>query len=347
MLEKELRFNSLAKQEILSTVFGVFVAIASALWGLGVWSLVWGQLAAVGIKTILLLQIGWTNWRPRIHFKTNDLEGYLSFGLYQMAERSINYFNSKVDQLLVGYLLGTRELGYYNFAFILVLEPVSRINPIMTRVAFPVFSKIQQDVKLLKHSYIKMLNLLSSVNAPLLIGMIAVAPIIIPVIFGSQWIPAILLVQILAFFSLIRSTGNPVGSLLLAKGRADLGFRWNLALFFITTPVIYIGAKIGNSIGIAISLVLLQILYFSANYKYLVEPLIGKCVRQYALSIFKPSIFAIIMGLCVWLLTFSGMKSVVWLAIYVFSGVTIYILLLWVFDRGIVMEFKGLFRRAE
>jgi O-antigen/teichoic acid export membrane protein len=229
MLEKELRFNSLAKQEILSTVFGVFVAIASALWGWG-YGRWFGQLAAVGIKTILLLQIGWTNWRPRIHFKTNDLEGYLSFGLYQMAGK---YKLFQLEGRSAACWLFTRNKGIriLQFCFYSCTGAGIRINPIMTRVAFPVFSKIQQDVKLLKHSYIKMLNLLSSVNAPLLIGMIAVAPIIIPVIFGSQWIPAILLVQILAFFSLIRSTGNPVGSLLLAKGRADLGFRWNLALF--------------------------------------------------------------------------------------------------------------------
>ena len=347
LLEKGLQFDLLAKQEIASTVIAGIVAIASAFMGHGVWSLVWGQLTASGIKTMLLLKVGLSKWPPRLHLRTNDLGEYLRFGMYQMAERSLNYFNTKVDQLLIGNLLGAHELGYYNFAFQLVSEPVSRINPILTRVAFPVFAKMQGAILRLQQGYIKMVTLLSSTNAPLLIGLAAVAPLLIPAIFGPQWTPAVILVQILALYSFFRSTGNPIGSLLLARGRADLGFRWNLGLFFVTAPAVYLGARIGGSTGIASTLLLMQIFYSIIGYVLLVKPMIGNCVKPYALCILKPAILALIMGSWVWLLSLSKFTSAAWLAFEIITGGCVYILLLWHFDRNLILELKDILRRAE
>lgn len=347
LLEKGLQFDLLAKQEITSTVIAGMVAIPCAFMGQGVWSLVWGQLTASGVKTVLLLKVGLSKWPPRLHLRTNDLGEYLKFGMYQMAERSINYFNTKVDQLLIGNLLGAHELGYYNFAFQLVSEPVSRINPILTRVAFPVFARMQGEVLRLQQGYIKVVNLLSSTNAPLLIGLAAVAPLLVPAIFGSQWTPAVMLVQILALYSFVRSTGNPIGSLLLARGRADLGFRWNLGLFFITAPSVYLGARIGGPTGIALTLLLLQIFYSIIGYVLLVAPMVGNCVKPYARSILKPTILALIMGSWVWLLSLSQFNSTPWLAFEIITGGCLYMILLWYFDRDLVIELKDILRRAD
>lgn len=344
LLEKELRFNLLAKQEICASSCGALVAVVSAFLGQGVWSLVWGQLMNAGVKTSLLLVVGMQQWKPMLHFKRSDLHGFLSFGLYQMGERSINYFNSRIDQLMVGNLLGAQQLGYYNFAFNLVMQPISTLNPIMTRVAFPVFARIQNDSTGLRQSYIKMMSMLNTVNAPLLFGLAAVAPLLLPLVFGDKWTPAVMLVQILAFYSFIRSTGNPVGSLLLAKGRADLGFRWNLALLFITTPVVYIGARLGDALGIAIALSVLMVSYSVANYFFLVKTLIGPCSKPYAVSILKPAMLAFIMGGCVWLISLGGLHSLTALIVEIAAGAVIYLLLLWFTDRTLVIEVKDLLR---
>lgn len=345
LLEKELKFNLLAKQEIFATVAGSLVAVIAAFLGQGVWSLVWGQLMNAGVKTTLLLWIGWSQWPPMLHFKRDDLHGFLSFGLYQMGERSINYFNSRIDQLLIGNLLGAQELGYYNFAFNLVMQPLNSINPILTRVAFPVFARMQDDINGLRQTYLKMVNMLSTINAPLLFGLGAVGPLLIPLVFGEQWMPAVPLVQVLAFYAFIRSGVNPVGSLLLAKGRADLGFRWNLALLFTTAPVVFAGAKLGDAMGIALALALLMILYLTANYLFLVRTLIGPCAMRYASSILKPAALAAVMGGSVWLLSLLGIHSLAFLTLEIAAGAAMYVALLWFMDRNLVFEVKALLTR--
>lgn len=240
LLQKNLQFNVLSKVDISSAAASLLVATTAALIGQGALSLVWAQLANAGTKTVTLYIIGGRIWRPSFHFRRKDLSGYISFGLYQMGERAINYFNSNLDYIMIGTFMGAKALGYYTFAYNLVTMPSSKINPVVTKVAFPVFSKVQENAEQLKRGYFKVLKVLSIINFPVLLGLAAVAPYAVPVVFGKQWLPSVLLIQILAGVGLLRSIGNPLGALIMSKGRADLGFKWNAMIVFTQIPGIYI-----------------------------------------------------------------------------------------------------------
>ena len=221
-----------------------------------------------------------------------------------MGEKAVNYFNSNLDYLLIGSLLGAKSLGYYTLAYNLVLRPSQMINPVITRVAFPVFSKVQNYTKKLKNGYIKVLQLLSTVNFPIMAGLAVIAPVAVPVIFGAQWLPSIVLIQILTIVGISRSTGNPIGSLLLAKGRADLGFKWNLALMITQLPGLYVGAKLGGTIGVSIALAILTCIYSVFNYLILIRILLGPCLREYVQSMW-PALW--MSGTMAFTVLFSGL----------------------------------------
>ncbi|MRR18423.1 MAG: colanic acid exporter, partial [Deltaproteobacteria bacterium] len=189
LMQKELRFEGLAKTGIASAAANSVVAVTLAFGGFGVYSLIWGQLAGAAVKVVLLLKIGWGDWRPRFHYARRDIKGYASFGLYQMGERTINYFNANLDYLLIGSLLGAKALGYYTLAYNLIIRPTAMINPVITTVAFPVFAKMQHDRDGLKEGYLKVMQLLSFFNFPLMAGLAVVAPLAVPVVFGDQWLP--------------------------------------------------------------------------------------------------------------------------------------------------------------
>lgn len=333
LLQKELRFNLLARQEIISAFLAAVVAITSAVLGQGVWSLVWGQLTGVTVKTVLLIRIAWNHWKPMLCFQRRDLDGFLSFGLFQMGERSINFLAARLDQLLIGTLLGTQALGYYNFAYRLVIEPVMRINPVITRVAFPTFSMVQDNVIQLRTGYLTVTKVLATINAPLQIGIIAVAPVAVPLIFGQQWNQAVVLVQILAVVAFLKGVGNPIGSLLLAKGRADWGFYWNSFYLIIILPSVWIGAKWGQSPGIALAILSVSILLSFANYYFLVRNLIGRCGRPYFWAFGKPFLLAGLMGMAVVLVGLVPVQAVWKFVIQVKTGAITYVYLIWIFDK--------------
>lgn len=349
LLQKNLQFNLLARQDICSALLGFIVACFCGLSGFGVWSLVWGQLSTTTMKTILSVYSGYKSWPIRLHFATKDLREFISFGLYQMGERTINYLNFRLDQLLIGYLLGPHMLGYYSFAFNLVMQPVSRINPVLTSVAFPLFVKAQHDDVRLRLGYFSLQKFLSMINFPILAGLFAAAPALIPFMFGDQWHPAIVLVQILSFVALVKSTGNPVGYLLLAKGRADLGFKWNALLLCTQLPVIYLAANSGNMITVSIALLALQGLYFWLSYPLLIRRVLGRSLREYLMSTLPAFLLSAAMAISVLALAIflDGISRGWKVFLQVVCGVIMYAVLNFAFRRAWLAEIRAMITRNK
>lgn len=334
LLQKSLRFRALALIEIAAALVGAAVAIGSALGGQGVLSLIWGYLALAGSLSLCLLAIGLREWRPRLRFRRDDLKGYVSFGLFQLGDKSLNYLSSRIDQLLIGALLGAQALGYYNVAFNLVVLPLTRINPILTRVAFPMFSLLQNDTDRLRQGFMAVQRVLATVNFPIFVGMATLAWVIVPTIFGDKWLPSVALIQILAFVALLRSGMNPAGSLLLAKGRVDLSFYWNLSIFCIQLPVILIGAHVGESVGVAIALLIAQLIYFALSYFILVRRLLGPCLEELRKAFIPGLVTSSVMGIAVGLTVLAlDEASITILVAQVLAGAALYLALNWLFFR--------------
>ncbi|MEK4201681.1 MOP flippase family protein [Cytobacillus sp. FSL K6-0265] len=342
LLQKELKFNYLAKIEVISTLVGTITTITFAYLGYGVITIVWGQLANATIKVVLLVAFVGRDWKPQIHFNKSDLEGFLSFGLYQMGERTLNYFNKNLDYIVIGKFLGPEALGYYTLAYNLIILPVSKINPIITRVAFPIFSKVQDQNSKLRKGYLQILNILSFVNFPIFIGLASTSLLFVPTIFGEEWSNSILLIQILAGVGLLRSTGNPAGSLLLSKGRADLGFKWNLLLMFTQVPGILLGLFYGGVVGVAIAYLFLEIIYCILNYRIIIRGLIGPCLVEYIGSMWSALWISIVMGVIVFTSSafFQFESSMTNLIVQIIIGLLIYLILSLKFNKDITVELK-------
>ncbi len=344
LLQKHLRFMALGVIESLAAVAGATVSIACALAGQGVFALVWGTLSSATFAAMAFLGLGLREWRPDLRIRTVDLKGYIGFGLYQIGDRVANYTGSRIDQLLIGSALGTQALGYYSLAFNLAMLPYSKLNPVLSRVAFPLLASIQEDSERLKNSFMTIQQVLASVNFPILFGLAATAPVFVPVVYGDQWTPVVGLVQVLAFVAAMRSIGNPTGSLLLAKGRADKSFRWTILFLITQLPAVYAGARLGGSLGVAAALLIMQMVYYFLNYAMNVRPLIGPCMRRHVGSVTPAGVTAAVMALGI--LAFSAVTQATWttLGLLIVSGLVAYVALNWLFYRDNILQVANLLR---
>lgn len=250
LLQRDLEFATLARIETAAGLAGVSASIATAVTGAGVYALIWGQLVGAIVRAGLALGSARPGARPRWHFRMADLRRFWRFGLFQMGEQIVNFVTSSLDRLLVGRLLGAEALGFYGVAAQIVYKPRAVINPILTRVAFPVFSAVHEDNPRLVRGYLKMTEAIALLNLPIYAGIAAVAGPLVDVLLGPRWAPAAPVVVALACLGIVRSLGNPIGSLILAKGRADLGFWMNVGSFAISLGAMIAGARWGT-LGIA------------------------------------------------------------------------------------------------
>jgi O-antigen/teichoic acid export membrane protein len=269
--EKELKFAILARIELISAVAGFVAVVVMAYKGFGVLSLVGASIISTLLTSLLSWVILANGWYPQFRLRLGEVSEFLNFGAYMVGNNIANNINVMADIFLGGRLLGVTDLGLYSLPRNLCLQVQSLINPIVTRVGFPVMSKVQNDPVQLKTIYLKTMRMTASINFPLYIGMVVFAPEIIAILFGGKWIGSVDILRILAIWGLLRSTMNPVGSLLLAVGKAKLSFKWNVTLVLFVPCVLWWGSHFGV-IGMALGLLGLQLASLIPGWYFLVRP---------------------------------------------------------------------------
>lgn len=309
LLQKNLRFERLGKVELGANLISAASAAAMLYAGVGIYALIWSQLVTAVLRSLFLWIAGRDLLRLQFRLRYGEIRHFMRFGMFQVGDRAVNYINLRLDQFLISFLLGPQPLGYYNMAWMLIVEPVYRINPIITNVAFPVFAKKQNDPSALKRGFLVVTKLLSTTNAPLLFGFAAIAPHAVPLLLGDKWLPAVPLVELCSIIAMARTINNPVGSLVLAVGHADRSFYWTLVQFAIQVPIYAVCLKLFGLIPATIVLCGINVAVVPAVYRWLIRPILGPVFGEYFAS-FAPAVaLALGMAALVRLLDYQGLLA--------------------------------------
>ncbi|MEZ5567021.1 MAG: lipopolysaccharide biosynthesis protein [Halioglobus sp.] len=142
-LIRDMHFKSLVTAEMASTLSASILAISMAFAGFGVWSLVVHELSANLLRTGLIWRFA--RWRPTMRFSWEPLRELAGFSRYMLGNQLIHYARTNMDRALIGAILGTASLGVYTLAFMLTETIRSRITGMVSRVMFPVYSRLQHD----------------------------------------------------------------------------------------------------------------------------------------------------------------------------------------------------------
>ena len=343
LLQKHLRFAELGGIEVASNVANTLAALVLLYLGTGVYGLILAQLAASLTRSALLAVAGRAFVRTRFRLSVRDIGAFLRFGLFQVGDRAVNFVNSRFDQLLIGWLLGPTMLGYYSMAWSLTVDPVYRINPILTTVAFPVFAKRQNDRTALRRGFLIVTKLLTTTNAPMVFGVAAIAPVAVPLLLGEQWRPAVPLVELLSIVAIARTVNNPVGSLVLAVGRADMSFYWTATQFAVQTPVYAAMLAYAGLVPATAVVCLINVAAVLLVYVFLLRPILGAFFLDYARAFLPAICLAIGMALGVRLLSMTAIDSRTGLLVAQLAlGAVLYGGLTMLFRREDVSEIAGL-----
>lgn len=290
--EKELDFRPIVGLEIGAATLGFATAVVTAFLGWGVFALVASSVMTALSGSMLAWAFVAKGWRPLWRLKKEDISPFLGFGGALVINNIINQINMTVDLFLGGVLLPANQLGLYSVPRNLVLQLQYMVNPIITRVGFPLIAQVQKDTDRVRSIYLKTLNMIASTNAPLYICLMFYAPEITNILLGAKWAASAPLLRLMAAWGLLRSTVNPVGSLLLGMGRADLSMKWNIALVFVVPPLLWIGSHYGAT-GLAWALIAAITVVYLPVWYILVRPLCQAGLFDYLSSIIRPCLIAL------------------------------------------------------
>jgi O-antigen/teichoic acid export membrane protein len=294
---------------------------------------------------LLLWLLASHGWRPAFRIRLREIGHFLKFGGYIMAGDFVNSLNRQADILIGGRIFPAATLGGYSLPRNLSLNVAAVTNPIVTRVGLPVMAKTQHDKAFLKSVYLKTMRMTASVNFPIYIVLAVFSRDAVVLAFGKRWIDSAPLLVFLAIFGMFRSCGNPAGSLLLAVGKADVAFRWNLAMLLVVFPALWVASHYGIT-GLAAGQAILMAAVLVPMWYFLIRPNSGARLGEYLMTLLSPFVaasFAVLAGY----LAASHLTTPLWqLGIAALVALPVYLAVSWVVNRSWLIAMRQLIFRT-
>lgn len=305
ILQKELRFNTLAKIEIFSIVSSFTLTIVLVLLKYDIYSIIYGAILKVLLQNVIIFFKERELFKPKLKFSFYEVRSFLSFGMFQLGERSINYFSSQFDTIIIGRLLGAEVLGIYSVVKQLCQKPFQILNPVINRVSFPVLAKFQDDKRQLSHIFIKVIRLVTISIIPVYSVLALSSYEILEIYLGPGWGEHKSLLIGLCVVNALNVFGNPVGSLQLAKGRADLGFYINFLMSLVLLPSLYFSAHY-SLILVVITVTFIKLVSILPIWRFVILPLSDISFTKYI----SPLLSAFVVNVSLVLFLYFSFESI-------------------------------------
>ena len=216
---------------IITTVLAVF--------GLGAWAIVLPKFLTSPIWVIGYRRA--FKWVPsKGVWRFNLWQEVLKFGRYYLSIELLKTARLNLDNMIIARLLGMEALGIYYFARNAGLGfSLTLINAISSAL-YPNLCEVQDNLTELRKRFVANLKSIVLIAVPLISLQAGLAFIYVPIVFGEQWVMAVPILTLLCLSALPRPLAESASTLLLATGRINTDFKWNMlftALFVITVSI--------------------------------------------------------------------------------------------------------------
>lgn len=296
LLNKRLDFKSQLKTGAYSTIISGALAIYGASIGVGVWALAIQTIAASIVTTVSLWSF--CKWRPKFIFSLSSATRLFRFGGYLLASGILEILYNRIYSLLIGKFYGPEELGFYNRADSTRQLPGGILAGFLSRVTYPIYSSTANDKDGLKNLVKISLCSIMLINVPMMLGLAVVSKPLTLLLFGSQWLPIVPVLQILCIGGIFLPMHVINLNVLMSLGHSRLFFRIEIIKKIFGSLFIILGTFYGI-IGIAWSQAIFGIIAVFINAYYTRKHLDYGAISQ-LYDLFPTFLISIIMAFVVY-----------------------------------------------
>jgi len=212
---KDLQFHREFMFLLSKKLAAVLITVPLAFWLRSYWALVIGTLSSRFLSTLLSYAVH--PFRPR--FSLAHVRELMTFSRWMLVSNVIIFFKERSTDFVVGSMQGPRALGLYNVSNELSQLPMTELATPINRALIPSFARIQGDREGVNRAFGGALAWLAVTMIPAAAGICAVAPHLVPVLLGPQWLDAVALMQVLAIAGGLTALHSPICALIIATGQ--------------------------------------------------------------------------------------------------------------------------------
>ena len=130
-----------------------------------------GALTIVNITLQVALIFIIIKWRPSFLFSKTAFKSLFSYSSKLLGASLIHLLYRNIYPIIIGKKFSPVELGYFNRADTFAMYAPYTISSVISRVAFPIFSRIQDDDARLRNAYSKYIIFSSLIIFPIMTGL--------------------------------------------------------------------------------------------------------------------------------------------------------------------------------
>lgn len=238
----------------------IYLLIILCFWVTGVQKVAWfaGALIAANLCTVLfrLHHTGWACLVP--DFTRTRLGSVVKEGAPFLASSAVYLAKNNIERLLLLFLLGTTQLGLYVVGF-----TASGLHTTLTKsVNFLILSRSGAlGNERAAHDTARIFRVMSLVSAVLSIGVMIILPILIPLIFGKSYYPAVVPAMVLVLAQYLSGQGAILDEGLRAQSKPAVGLVASVVSMSVFAVGAYMLTRQQGLLGVALASVGSQIAY--------------------------------------------------------------------------------------
>ncbi len=236
MLSREMDFRRKAVTDVVPTLSNVIVSVLLALAGWGVWSIVYGRLTSALVRVVVSWWV--TGWKPHLVFAPRIARELFAYGKHIFQSQMLIFLITNIDDFFVIHLLGYWEEGAYDAAYRLSNLPTTFITKTAGQVMFPAMARLRDDKAEFRRVFFQSTHYIGLASIPLSFGLILLAPSLMGMVGPKKWADAVLPMQLLVVYGMVRSIAANMGSVFKGGGKPQ--WLTYIALWRLTTMVIFL-----------------------------------------------------------------------------------------------------------
>jgi O-antigen/teichoic acid export membrane protein len=240
---RDFGHRSVALRSLMSNFFGGCIALFAAWRGAGAWSMV---LQRIVVETVLLLS-AWHayRWLPGRHLPVQRLKTVWKFSLNLMMSQALLMVMMRSQDIIIGRVLSVAAVGIYRLGWraIDLLIQLS-VAPLAT-IALPTLSRLHHDRVAFGNAVMRFNAVIAMVACPLMLCFGAVAPHLVPLVFGAKWASAGQVAQVLSLLALPYATSSLTAPVFSALGVSRLNLTLAVFQLAVALPVVWLAAPYG------------------------------------------------------------------------------------------------------
>jgi PST family polysaccharide transporter len=260
--------------------------------------------------------------------------------MHIVAVDSLGILLQNSDYLLIGRFLGAAALGVYSLAFRIPDLLIMQFCWLISRVVFPLYSKIREEPAVLVQGFLTTLRYVALVTIPIGLGAALLADPLVRTLFSDKWVEAIPVLRAIAIYAVMLSFSYNAGDIYKAIGRPEIITRFSFGRLVVLLPALFWASSIAKSIMMVAYVQVVVALIFGIIGLYIAGRLIKTSFGEVWNALRPALISGFAMSLAVVASLGLRLPSIYQLIVSVLVGVIVYLSILLKFEPALIKEIK-------